>query len=156
MGAGGVTTSILSNFIRVNGANKVYLSNRTRKKAEELKNLWDKAVDLFGMKKDTIEVIDWGKKIELCDLVVNTTSVGLKKDEEINFDFGDYDNVKDALFYDLIYNPKETNFLKDAKQRGNKTMNGKMMFLWQANLAFEMWTGVSPEINDEVINLLNQ
>ena len=156
LGAGGVTTSILSNFIRVNGANKVYLSNRTRKKAEELKNFWDKAVDLFSMKKNTIEVIDWGKKIELCDLIVNTTSVGLKKDEEINFDFGDYDNVKDALFYDLIYNPKETNFLKDAKQRGNKTMNGKMMFLWQAQLAFEMWTGVSPKINDEVINLLDQ
>jgi len=156
LGAGGVTTSILSNFIRVNGANKVYLSNRTRKKAEELKKLWDKTVDLFSMKKNTIEVIDWGKKIELCDLIVNTTSVGLKKDEEINFDFGDYDNVKDALFYDLIYNPKETNFLKDAKQRGNKTMNGKMMFLWQAQLAFEMWTGVSPKINDEVINLLDQ
>ena len=156
LGAGGVTTSILSNFIRVNGANKVYLSNRTRKKAEELKNFWDKAVDLFSMKKNTIEVIDWGKKVELCDLIVNTTSVGLKKDEEINFDFGDYDNVKDALFYDLIYNPKETNFLKDAKQRGNKTMNGKMMFLRQAQLAFEMWTGVSPEINDEVINLLDQ
>ena len=156
LGAGGVTTSILSNFIRVNGANKVYLSNRTRKKAEELKNFWDKAVDLFSMKKNTIEVIDWGKKVELCDLIVNTTSVGLKKDEEINFDFGDYDNVKDALFYDLIYNPKETNFLKDAKQRGNKTMNGKMMFLWQAQLAFEMWTGVSPKINDEVINLLDQ
>jgi len=156
LGAGGVTTSILSNFIKVNGANKVYLSNRTRKKAEELKNLWDRAVDLFSMKKDTIEVIDWGKKIELCDLVINTTSVGLKEDEKINFDFGDYENVKDALFYDLIYNPKETNFLKDAKQRGNKTMNGKMMFLRQAQLAFEMWTGVSPEINDEVINLLDQ
>ena len=156
LGAGGVTTSILSNFIKVNGANKVYLCNRTRKKAEELKNLWDRAVDLFSMKKDTIEVIDWGKKIELCDLVINTTSVGLKENEKINFDFGDYENVKDALFYDLIYNPKETNFLKDAKQRGNKTMNGKMMFLRQAQLAFEMWTGVSPEINDEVINLLDQ
>ncbi len=156
LGAGGVTTSILSNFIRVDGANKVYLSNRTRKKAEELKKLWDKAVNLFNMKKDTIEIIDWGKKIELCDLVINTTSVGLKEDEKINFDFSDYDNVKDALFYDLIYNPKETNFLKDAKQRGNKTMNGKMMFLRQAQLAFKMWTGVSPEINDEVINLLDQ
>ena len=155
-GAGGVTPSILSSFIQVNGAGKIYLCNRTRKKAEELKKLWDKAVDLFSMKNNTIEIVDWGKKIELCDLVINTTSVGLTKDENINLDFSDYDNNKDALFYDLIYNPKETNFLKDAKQRGNKTMNGKMMFLWQAQLAFEMWTGISPEINDEVINLLDQ
>ena len=34
-------------------------------------------------------------------------------------------------------------------------MNGKLMFLWQAQLAFKMWTGKSPEINDEVIDLLD-
>ena len=59
------------------------------------------------------------------------------------------------MFYDLIYNPKETNFLKDARIRGNRTMNGKMMFLWQAHLAFKMWTGVSPTIDEEVIKLLD-
>ena len=90
----------------------------------------------------------------MCDLVINTTSVGLSKDENISYDFSDYDNNKDTLFYDLIYNPKETNFLKEAKLRGNRTMNGKLMFLGQAQLAFKMWTGKSPEINDEVIDLL--
>ena len=140
-GAGGVTPSILSTFIKANGDNKIYLCNRT--------------VYLFGMNKNTIEIVDWGKKIELCDLVINTTSVGLLKDENINFDFTDYDNNEDTLFYDLIYNPKETNFLKDAKLRGNRTMNGKLMFLGQAQLAFKMWTGKSPEINKEVIDLLD-
>ena len=86
------------------------MCNRTRNKAEELKEHWDKIVNLSGLKKNTIEIVDWGKKIELCDLVINTTSVGLSKDENINFDFSGYDNNKDALFYDLIYNPKETNF----------------------------------------------
>lgn len=155
LGAGGVTSSILSSFIKANGVVKIYLCNRTREKAEELKTLWDKAVDLSGMKNDTIEIVDWGKKIELCDLVINTTSVGLTKNENIKLNFNNYENKKDALFYDLIYNPKETNFLKDAKLRGNKIMNGKMMFLWQAQLAFQMWTGISPKINDEVINLLD-
>ena len=156
IGAGGVTPSILSSFIKVNGAKKIYLTNRTREKAEELKKLWDTALGIFQMKEDTIEIIDWEKKCELCDLVINTTSVGLKKDEKINFDFSDYTNKKEVLFYDLIYNPRETNFLKEAKIRGNKTMNGKMMFLWQAHLAFKMWTGISPKINDEVIKLLDQ
>ena len=91
----------------------------------------------------------------MCDLVINTTSVGLSKDENISYDFSDYDNNKDTLFYDLIYNPKETNFLKEAKLRGNRTMNGKLMFLGQAQLAFKMWTGKSPEINKEVIDLLD-
>lgn len=155
IGAGGVTPSILSTFIKVDGAEKIYLSNRTRSKAEELKKFWDKALGIYQMKKDTIEVIDWEKKSELCDLVINTTSVGLTKDEKLNFDFSDYNNKKDVLFYDLIYNPKETNFLKDARIRGNRTMNGKMMFLWQAHLAFKMWTGVSPTIDEEVIKLLD-
>tara|TARA_Y200000002_G_C22606059_1_gene631672 strand:+ start:394 stop:1233 length:840 start_codon:yes stop_codon:yes gene_type:complete len=155
IGAGGVTPSILSSFIKVNGADKIYLSNRTREKAEELKKFWDVSLGIFQMKENTIEIIDWEKKCELCDLVINTTSIGLTKDEKINFDFSDYDNKKEVLFYDLIYNPKETNFLKEAKIRGNKTMNGKMMFLWQAHLAFKMWTGVSPKIDDEVIKLLD-
>ena len=155
IGAGGVTPSILSSFIKVNGADKIYLSNRTREKAEELKKFWDVSLGIFQMKENTIEIIDWEKKCELCDLVINTTSIGLTKDEKINFDFSDYDNKKEVLFYDLIYNPKETNFLKEAKIRGNKTMNGKLMFLWQAHLAFKMWTGVSPKIDDEVIKLLD-
>ena len=155
IGAGGVTPSILSTFIKVDGAEKIYLSNRTRSKAEELKKFWDKALGIYQMKKDTIEVIDWEKKSELCDLVINTTSVGLTKDEKLNFDFSDYNNKKDVLFYDLIYNPKETNFLKDARIRGNRTINGKMMFLWQAHLAFKMWTGISPTIDEEVIKLLD-
>ena len=50
---------------------------------------------------------------------------------------------------------RDQNFLREAKVRGNKTMNGKMMFLWQAHLAFKMWTGVSPKIDDEVIKLLD-
>ena len=155
IGAGGVTPSILSTFIKVDGAEKIYLSNRTRSKAEELKKFWDKALGIYQMKKDTIEVIDWEKKSELCDLIINTTSVGLTKDEKLNFDFSDYNNKKNVLFYDLIYNPKETNFLKDARIRGNRTINGKMMFLWQAHLAFKMWTGVSPKIDEEVIKLLD-
>ena len=155
IGAGGVTSSILSSFIKVNGAEKIYLSNRTRQKAEELKKFWDSSLGIFQMKENTIEIVDWEKKCELCDLVINTTSVGLMKDEKINFDFSDYDNKKEVLFYDLIYNPRETNFLKEAKIRGNRTMNGKMMFLWQAHLAFKMWTGVSPKIDDEVIKLLD-
>ena len=156
IGAGGVTPSILSSFIRKDGAEKIYLSNRTRSKAEELKKFWDKAPGINQMKKDTIKILDWGEKSELCDLIINTTSVGLAKDEKLNFDFSDYNNKKEALFYDLIYNPKETNFLKEAKIRGNRTMNGKMMFLWQAHLAFKKWTGVSPIIDEEVIKLLDR
>ena len=153
LGAGGVTSSILEVFI--NTAKKIYITNRTKKKAEELKKLGDISIAALQREKEIIEVINWGKKPEICDIVINTTSVGLIKGENLDLDFEDYKNNKNVLFYDLIYNPKETNFLKSAKLRGNKTMNGKMMFLWQAQIAFKIWTNISPEINNEVIKLLD-
>ena len=146
LGAGGVTSSIIYNLIFT--ANKIYISNRTKKKAEQLKRF----TDLTGKE---IEIIDWGQTPKACDLVINTTSVGLTKDENLGIDFKDYKNNKDVLFYDIIYNPEETNFLKDARLRDNKTMNGKMMFLHQARIAFQIWTGISVEIDTEVIKLLD-
>ena len=59
------------------------------------------------------------------------------------------------LFYDVIYNPKQTNFLELGKKLGNQTENGKMMFLYQAQKAFQKWHQILPEINKEVINLLD-
>jgi shikimate dehydrogenase len=145
LGAGGVTSSIIS-ALRDEGANNIILSNRTKEKANKLKKLFPE-----------LEVMDWGKKPPTCDIVINTTSIGLNKNEEIKIDFSDYDKNfhKNLLFYDLIYNPKETDFLKKARLRGNKTMNGKMMFLNQAKYAFNIWTNIIPEIDDEVIELLD-
>ena len=153
IGAGGVTPSILKAFVGT--ANKIYITNRTKEKASEIKKLGDMSIALLGRKRSIIEVVDWGEKPEICDVVINTTSVGLKKNENLDMDFKDYENNKNTLFYDVIYNPKETNFLKKARFRGNKVMNGKMMFLWQAQIAFQMWTGVSAEVDEYVIKLLD-
>ena len=86
-------------------------------------------------------------------MIINATSVGLNKDDQINLDFSKVG--KDKFFYDVIYNPKETNFLKIGKRMGNKTENGKLMFIYQAFTAFKVWHGVEPEINNEVIKLLD-
>ena len=50
---------------------------------------------------------------------------------------------------------KKTNFLKTGKKLGNKTENGKLMFIYQAFTAFKVWHGVEPKINNEVIKLLD-
>ena len=146
LGAGGVTNSIIYNLIFT--ANKIYITNRTKKKAEQLK----KFTDLTGKE---VEIIDWGETPKVCDLIINTTSAGLKKNESLGLDFKDYEKNRDAVFYDIIYSPKETNFLKSARLRGNRTMNGKMMFLYQARSAFQIWTGITAKIDDKVIKLLD-
>ena len=140
VGAGGVVPSIIYSLIKMK-AYKVYLTNRNREKAENLKKLF----------KDII-LINWGE-IQNYDMIINATSVGLNASERLNLDFSKIKNNK--LFYDVIYNPKETNFLKNAKILGNKTENGKKMFIYQAALAFKIWHGVKPEINEKVEKLLD-
>tara|TARA_B110000261_G_scaffold104008_1_gene116889 strand:+ start:379 stop:1215 length:837 start_codon:yes stop_codon:yes gene_type:complete len=146
LGAGGVTPSIVTSlqFLVGRSPGAIWVSNRTKENANQLKKVFPK-----------IELIKWGELPPIfCDIVVNTTSVGLKKNSNINIDFNNTD--KKTLFYDLIYNPKETNFLKEARLRGNRTMNGQMMFLNQAKEAFRIWTNITPEIDDEAIKLLNR
>ena len=143
LGAGGVTASIISAFKQ--DLVKIFLSNRTKEKANELKKIFP-----------NIEVLDWGQRPQNFDVVVNTTSIGLKQNQRIDLDFSDCDNDKNKLFYDLIYNPKETNFLKEARLRGNQIKNGQKMFLNQAMYAFKLWTNIEPEIDIEIVKLLDK
>lgn len=143
LGAGGVTASIISAFKQ--DLVKIFLSNRTKEKANELKKIFP-----------NIEVLDWGQRPQNFDVVVNTTSIGLKQNQRIDLDFSDCDKDKNKLFYDLIYNPRETNFLKEARLRGNQIKNGQKMFLNQAMYAFKLWTNIEPEIDIEIVKLLDK
>ena len=111
----------------------------TKQKAENLKSQFEK-----------LKVVDWGNLPDF-DVVINATSLGLNN-EAINLDFSNVGNNK--LFYDVIYNPDLTNFLKDGKKLGNKTENGKLMFIYQAIESFKLWHGIEPEINNETLKIL--
>ena len=99
-----------------------------------------------------IEIIKWGEILDF-DIIINATSIGLKEEDEININYQQIS--KDKFFYDVIYNPPETNFLKNAKKYGGITKNGKMMFIYQAQKAFFIWHKVVPEVDNETINLLD-
>ena len=139
LGAGGVAPSIIY-ALRKMKVSKISLTNRTKEKAESLKNLF----------KD-LEIVEWGERIDF-DMIINATSIGLKKEDGLNFDYSA--NGPDKYFYDVIYNPKETLFLKRAKLFGNKTENGKMMFIYQAHQSFTIWNKVMPKIDEETIKLI--
>jgi shikimate dehydrogenase len=117
------------------------ISNRTKEKAENLKKLFK-----------NIEIIDWGE-VPNFDMIINATSIGLKKEDNINLDF--LSMSKNSFFYDVIYNPRETNFLKTGKKLGNITINGKLMFIYQALAAFNIWHGIEPEVNENVLRILD-
>ena len=86
-------------------------------------------------------------------MIINATSLGLEKGDEIKLNYATVGPNK--FFYDVIYNPLQTNFLKKAKMFGNKIENGKMMFIYQAHQAFTIWHKVMPEIDEETIKLID-
>ena len=136
LGAGGVVPSIVYSLLSM-GCKKIFLSNRTFEKAENIKK-----------KFNEVEVVKWGK-IPDFDIIINATSIGLKGDSlDLNL------NTKDKIFYDVIYNPKETQFLKKAKENGNRIENGMYMFIYQANQSFSIWNNVIPKIDEEVLKIL--
>tara|TARA_B100000427_G_scaffold127374_2_gene105951 strand:- start:266 stop:1057 length:792 start_codon:yes stop_codon:yes gene_type:complete len=140
LGAGGVVSSIILGLKKM-GASKITISNRTKSKSENLKKYFK-----------YLDIVDWGKITEF-DMIINATSLGLNNNDEIKLD---YQKVgKNKFFYDIIYNPTETNFLKTAKQFGHKTENGKMMFVYQAHQAFVLWHKIMPKIDNKTIELLN-
>tara|TARA_A100000164_G_scaffold139913_1_gene124368 strand:- start:2080 stop:2871 length:792 start_codon:yes stop_codon:yes gene_type:complete len=139
LGAGGVVPSIIFSLNKMKASN-ITVSNRTKIKAENLKKLFK-----------NLKTVNWGE-IPDFDMVINATSVGLRGQDELNLDFSKVGEGK--FFYDIIYNPQETNFLKKAKELGNGIENGKKMFIYQAAQAFKIWHDVEPEINKEVSELL--
>ena len=140
LGAGGVVPSIIYALNKM-GAINISISNRTKDKAQLVK-------DIFN----NLKIVDWGDLPEF-DVIINATSLGLNKDDRIELNFSSVG--KDKLFYDVIYNPSETNFLKMGKKLGNKCENGKFMFIYQASSAFKLWHNVDPKINNETIKLLD-
>ena len=146
LGAGGVTSSIIFALEKME-ASTIMLSNRTKEKAENLKKLFPQ-----------LELLKWGD-VKNFDIIINATSLGLKESDKIPID---YDQIGPGkLFYDVIYNPRKTNFLLEAEKRGHQIKNGKMMFVYQAQEAFRRWTiapnvwvGLVPPVNKKVLQLL--
>ena len=140
LGAGGVVSSIIFALKKMK-VSEIVITNRTQTKAEDLKKLFN-----------DLKIAKWGD-IPDFDIIINATSVGLKVNDKIDLDFSKIGRNK--LFFDVIYNPKETNFLNIGKKLRNKTENGKLMFIHQASAAFKIWHGLQPEINEDVIKLMD-
>jgi shikimate dehydrogenase len=139
LGAGGVVPSIIFALKNMH-VQEITISNRTRDRVENLKVLFN-----------NIKTLEWGDLTDF-HMIINATSLGLNN-EKINLDFQSLGH--DKLFYDVIYNPQETPFLKAGKQLGHKTENGKTMFIYQALEAFKLWHNIEPKVNTDIFNLLD-
>jgi shikimate dehydrogenase len=85
------------------------------------------------------------------DLIINATSVGMYPN--VKFTPVSFDRLFAPRVLDIVYNPSETRFLKEAKSKGCKTLNGLPMLVWQAVRSHEIWNG-STYIESEIQNLI--
>ena len=144
LGAGGSSRAVLWSLSQLNANIAIY--NRTEEKAVNLL----KTVGANGkiLKKDELD--DY---VSTSSFIVNTTSLGLQEGE-VN-DLVNFENVRsDTYIYDLIYNPSSSSFLDQAKNKKLKTQNGLRMLVEQAAASFEIWHGVSPAVDEKLLEKL--
>lgn len=137
-GAGGAARAIIVALADA-GVPEIIISNRTRPKAEALR-------DDFGAR---ISVIDWvqaDKMLEDANTVINTTSLGMVGGQDFKVPLNNL--RKDAVVTDIVYNPLKTPFLLAAEKRGCTTVDGLGMLLHQGVPGFERWFGQRPEVDE--------
>ena len=103
-----------------------------------------------------LNIIPWDKiKLEIknFDIIINATSLGLKNGDDFNFNFSDTKN--EVIYIDTIYNPMETKTLKFLREEGRRVFSGLDMFIYQGQKSFYLWNKINPEIDDELVELLN-
>lgn len=143
LGAGGAARAI--SFALSEEIDELFICNRTEKRAIKLaKDLRDKmktSATGKDMSKETLKNL-----IVNVDLLINTTPIGMYPN--VNKSPISKELLTHHLFaYDVIYNPLQTQFIKDASEIGCKTLNGIDMFINQGALAFEWWTDKKPNKN---------
>tara|TARA_B100000902_G_scaffold384065_1_gene423744 strand:- start:71 stop:892 length:822 start_codon:yes stop_codon:yes gene_type:complete len=144
IGAGGVSPSIILS-VKKSGIRNITITNRTNEKCIFLKK-----------KFNFLNIIPWSElrsEIKNFDIIINATSLGLKDGEDFNFNFSNTKN--EVIYIDTIYNPLETKTFKFLREEGRKVFNGLDMFIYQGQKSFYLWNKVNPEIDDELVDLLN-
>jgi shikimate dehydrogenase len=140
LGSGGAAKAIVSALVS-DGAPHVYVANRTRARAEGLK-------EQFGARVDPQ---DWTHIPELVGdaaLIVNTTSLGMTGQPPLVIDLSRLQ--PSTVVTDIVYAPLETDLLKHARAAGCETIDGLGMLLHQAVPGFERWFGYTPLVDDDL------
>lgn len=148
IGAGGAARAIIYTLF-INGFANIDIANRTEKSGRVLKSM-------YAMDRTTILSLHEAEQVmDEYDVIIQTTSVGMKSADEhaivtVN------NLAKETIVSDIVYQPVTTSFLKDASLSGSRIHYGHTMLLYQAQYAFELWTGKRVEINEMDQELFKQ
>ncbi len=132
LGAGGAARAIIYGLKKKDAVVKIF--NRTRESAKILARE-------FGCEYAGFESLE---QVAEMDIIINATPIGMNEDKSpINKKFLN----KKQIVFDIVYQPKETKLIKDAKSKGAKIIYGYEMLLYQGVVQFELYTGMKAPVN---------
>lgn len=144
LGAGGSAKSLIAGLLAEN-VSTIKIYNRTAEKSAAL-------TAQFGPKIQPILPGNITTELNHCDLLINTTSLGMVGQPPLTIDI---DSLKStAVVADIVYAPLVTDFLRRAERRGHTIVPGLGMLLHQAVGGFELWHGVKPKVTSALFALV--
>lgn len=145
LGAGGAARAVIHGLL-AEGVPEIRLANRTRGNAEVL------ARDFRN-----VRVIDWADRTASCEnvnLLTNTTVLGMKGQAALDMDLANLPET--SIVYDIVYKPLLTDLLQQGQARGLSIVTGIGMLLHQARPAFAAWTGIMPEVTNDLTSMITE
>lgn len=143
LGAGGAARAI-SVECALAGATSVMIVNRHAERAEELAEVINKNTNAKSCG------VAWTKAFAIpegTDILINATSIGFAPNVSERPDL-DYNTItSDMVVSDVVFNPCDTEFLKEAAAHGAMAVNGLGMLACQGALNFTLWTGVEAPLD---------
>jgi len=143
LGAGGAARGAVL-AMNILGAETVHILNRDPGRAQALATMLAAQMPETELLAGALS--DWNDVAFDAALVVNSTSAGMGSNPPLGLDLALL--LPDTAVCDIVYNPLETQLLKDAKTRGLLTIDGLGMLMHQAVPSFEAFFGVRPEVTD--------
>ena len=141
LGAGGAARAIGTELVLA-GVSDLLVVNRSQERGSGMSE------DLKAATGGPVRFRQWSGTLAVpadCDLLVNATSIGLYPDVDAAPDVDLSAAQPGMLVADAVFNPPETRLLAAARERGLETLDGLSMLVYQGVIAFEMWTGQSPD-----------
>lgn len=143
LGAGGAASSIAVQAA-LDGAPELHIVNRRGRSWNNAKRLATLINERTGCQADIIDLADTtavNDAVRRSRLLTNATPIGMAPDTDRTPLADTSCFHRELLVSDIIYNPRQTKLLSDAKRAGCDTANGLYMLLYQGAAAFRIWTG---------------
>lgn len=149
IGAGGAARAIFY-ALASEGVQSLDICNRTLENAQKLIEACP-----YKINSKALSIKEAEETLQHYGIIIQTTSIGMSPNVQ-NSPLSIEHLKQGCIVSDIIYNPLETLVLREAKEKQAIIQNGVDMFVFQGALAFEYWTGITPDINRMRSNILKQ